>query len=489
MEDKNYKYWADAVADTIQDAIRTGDFGKVSRNVSDSVDNMLRAFGIPTDEEERRQNASRNASRNQYNAQGRSSSGPANPYSGTAEQSRRFQEQYNRHAAAQPRRSSSGNGANYYSAPKQTSSPRVKTAARRESDKYYMSKDGTKKNGLLMTIAGYAVALVSFSVFALTTIVSTISQVIQNTGGGLNAGGLVMLGITAISAFAGTKGLQRLRLSSRFQRYRNIIGDDTSIKISRLALETGRSEKEVVEDLEKMIELGWFVQGHLDEEKTYLITSEEMYRLYLEKRLQSMELKREAEEKKNQQDSIPEDVREIIHTGAQYIKEIHACNDAIPGEEISKKISKMETIIQQIFLRTEQHPEVAGELRKTMNYYLPTTVKLLRAYQDLDSQPIAGENIANSKREIEETLDTLNNAYEKLLDGLFKETAWDVSTDISVIKTLLAQEGLAESDFVMPTATNGKTATATATGYAAATASQTATTSSTASATQEEKAE
>ena len=77
-----------------------------------------------------------------------------------------------------------------------------------------------------------------------------------------------------------------------------------------------------------------------------------------------------------------------------------------------------------------------------MNYYLPMTVKLLNAYAEMDAQPVQGETILASKREIEGTLDTLNLAYEKLLDELFADTALDVSSDISVLNTLLAQEGL-----------------------------------------------
>ena len=82
-----------------------------------------------------------------------------------------------------------------------------------------------------------------------------------------------------------------------------------------------------------------------------------------------------------------------------------------------------------------------------MEYYLPTTVKLLDAYQQLESQPIQGENIRNSRKEIEQTLDTLNVAFEKLLDSLFEDVAWDVSSDISVLHTMLAQEGLTGNDF------------------------------------------
>lgn len=82
-----------------------------------------------------------------------------------------------------------------------------------------------------------------------------------------------------------------------------------------------------------------------------------------------------------------------------------------------------------------------------MDYYLPMTVKLLDAYEDMDRQPVQGENISASKREIEDTIDTLNVAFEKILDSIFRDTAWDVSTDISVLHTVLAQEGLTEDDF------------------------------------------
>jgi len=86
-------------------------------------------------------------------------------------------------------------------------------------------------------------------------------------------------------------------------------------------------------------------------------------------------------------------------------------------------------------------------MKKMMSYYLPTTVKLLNVYEELDTQAIQGPNILKSKQEIEQTLDTLNIAFEKLLDDFYQEIAWDVSSDISVLNTMLAQEGLTKSDF------------------------------------------
>jgi hypothetical protein len=81
-----------------------------------------------------------------------------------------------------------------------------------------------------------------------------------------------------------------------------------------------------------------------------------------------------------------------------------------------------------------------------MKYYLPTTQKLVDTYATLDSQNISGANVENAKREIERSLDTINSAFERFLDQFFKDTAWDVSSDISVMGTMMAQDGLTGGD-------------------------------------------
>lgn len=137
-------------------------------------------------------------------------------------------------------------------------------------------------------------------------------------------------------------------------------------------------------------------------------------------------------------------MQKVLEEGDAYVKKIRACNDAIPGVEISEKIARLELLTDRIFDRVEQNPGSVSDIRKLMEYYLPTAIKLLEAYEELDAQPVAGENILSSKAEIEATLDTLNVAFEKILDSLFQDTAWDVSSDISVLNTVLAQEGLKE---------------------------------------------
>lgn len=95
----------------------------------------------------------------------------------------------------------------------------------------------------------------------------------------------------------------------------------------------------------------------------------------------------------------------------------------------------------------QKEPELAPDLHKMLNYYLPTTQKLLEAYRDLDRQNLELENISRTKKEIEESVDTINMAFEKFLDELFREKAWDIQTDISVLHTMLKQDGYLNGDF------------------------------------------
>ena len=261
----------------------------------------------------------------------------------------------------------------------------------------------------------------------------------------------VFVGFTGLMG----SGISDLRKLGRFNSYRRALGANTQIALEKLARSVGKPEKFVRREVKRMIGRGLFLEGHLNKEETFLLTTNETYRNFERSRLELEERKRqEAEEQKLQAARLEQkaasardaQVQEVLDRGNAFIAQIRSCNDAIPGEEISGKISRMELIVQKIFQRAEQHPEIVPDLKKLMDYYLPMTVKLLTAYADMDAQPVQGETIQASKREIEDTLDTLNLAFEKLLDSVFKDTALDVSSDISVLNTLLAREGLAEDD-------------------------------------------
>ena len=244
-------------------------------------------------------------------------------------------------------------------------------------------------------------------------------------------------------------GTGRLNMVRRFQAYRKALGDRTQCSLQKLAACVGKDVKFVRKEVGRMIDRGFFLQGHLDREQTLLITSDETYRNFEASRLEFEERQRQEAQARLEAQKNPRDARlqEVLDRGSAFVAEIRRCNDEIPGEEISAKIDRMEQIVRRIFRRAQTNPEIVPDLKKLMDYYLPMTVKLLNAYADMDAQPIQGENIMASKREIEDTLDTLNQAFEKLLDELFRDTALDVSSDITVLQTLLAQEGLTGGDF------------------------------------------
>lgn len=318
----------------------------------------------------------------------------------------------------------------------------------------YRRPTGVKVRGTLTTILGAFTG----SIFSTLMVFFVITAFLAG------AFGIPEIMVTAFFLIFAVAGFVACGLGSgthrrvkRFQTYVQILGQREYCNIRELAEKVHKSIKFVVRDLEYMFAKGWFLEGHLDDEKTCLITSHGMYQQYqqikLERKLNEQEQVRQRIEQETavtakadngKRSQLPFEVQRIIDEGDAYIRKIHACNDELLGGEISAKISHMEMLVDKIFDRVEQDPESVEDIRKLMEYYLPTTVKLLEAYRELSAQPIDGENIRSSKREIEATLDTLNLAFEKLLDGLFKETAWDVSSDISVLHTMLAQEGLTE---------------------------------------------
>ncbi len=310
----------------------------------------------------------------------------------------------------------------------------------------YGSSNGETTKGILKTVFGGISTITGFTF----TLISGIFHLVGIATGASLTSIPFALGLGALVG-GGTllsSGIRSLGRVSRYKVYLKALGKNTHIALEKLSRSVGKPVKFVRKELQGMINQGLFLEGHLDHEEQNLITSDETYAHYEQSRLQ-MEAQKQAEAAAPKQPSSTPDpkVQEVLDRGNAYLREIRRCNDEIPGEEISAKISRMEAIVQRIFERAEAHPEIIPDLKKLMDYYLPMTIKLLNAYADMDRQPIQGDTIRASKQEIDTTLDTLNLAFEKLLDSVFQDTAMDVSSDISVLHTLLAQEGLTGNDF------------------------------------------
>ena len=276
--------------------------------------------------------------------------------------------------------------------------------------------------------------------FTLGLGISTIAALFS----GSLAGAGFLAALTAGSGWLLSSGVGTMKTMGRFRTYRRLLGNKTSCALERLARGVGRDVPFVRKDVQRMIGSGYFLEGHLDHEQNHLIISDITYREFEQARLQ-LESSRQQQAAEAAKAPDPR-IKEVLDRGSAFIAQIRKCNDDIPGAAVSEKIDRIEQVVRRIFDRVKSHPEVIPDLKKMMDYYLPMTVKLLNAYADMDAQPVQGENIVSSKREIEATLDTLNAAFEKLLDELFQDTALEISSDISVLNAMLAREGLTEDE-------------------------------------------
>ena len=308
----------------------------------------------------------------------------------------------------------------------------------------YLKGTSVKIGGTFLAATGAVFGLTSV-IFLIITLIGSLITAFDVVSG-------LIIGIFAVAfisfAVMTYVGVDMVRTVGRFRQYVSVLRDREFCDIKEIASATGRDVRKVLKDVKKMITKGWFCQGHLDQKESCLMVSEQAWNQYtaLMEDMKQRKAEEQAAQRKMQEeyDRLSPEVQKIVQAGDEYVRRIKAANDAIPGEVISAKISRMELLVDRIFDRVEQNPDSVNDMRRMMDYYLPTTMKLLEAYKELDAQPVQGENIISSKKEIEDTIDTLNLAFEKLLDSLFQDTAWDVSSDISVLHTMLAQEGLTE---------------------------------------------
>ena len=134
----------------------------------------------------------------------------------------------------------------------------------------------------------------------------------------------------------------------------------------------------------------------------------------------------------------------MIEDGKKAIAEMKRLDDNIADPTISTQIVRLQQLAGKIFAQVEQNPEKLPQIRKFMNYYLPTTLKILNAYDRMGEQGVAGENISSTMHKVEGMMDTIIRAFEKQLDNLFGAEAMDISTDMVVLENMMAREGLTD---------------------------------------------
>lgn len=320
-----------------------------------------------------------------------------------------------------------------------------------EIEKYINKKPKGRYAGMLYKYLGGFGSVA----FGISTFVLLVVAVFGVGGNFLHTGIMIPLSIVAAffvgSVFITYRGVGIRNRIERFKRYSDCLREKKYCTIDKLADSVSKKNRFVLKDLEKMMSMDMFREGHIDEDKKYFILSDKIYDEYLmsvesyKNRIKEEEMNeyREASE----QGSSKNESELISETGKKYIAEIRNANEVIVSPEMSDKLYKLEKIVIEIFKTIEKNPKKLPEVKKFIDHYLPITLKLVNSYKELAIQSIETENIKKAKEEIEKSIDLINTAFENLFDGLFEEVAMDISSDISVLETLFSQDGLTNNDF------------------------------------------
>lgn len=221
------------------------------------------------------------------------------------------------------------------------------------------------------------------------------------------------------------RGEARNRL---YERYRDIVGSKRAVAIWDIAVAIPVSMGKAYSDLQKMINLGYFGRtAFLDKKIGYLLMDTEAYDDIPTEGKKEKEKEEEHHINKNEVKSI--------------LGEIRRYNESIADPILSEQIARLESVVDKIFRAVEEDPKKRPQIQTFLDYYLPTTLKLIKTYSQLERQGESGENITNAKIKIEDTMEELVSGYERLLDRLYQGDVMDISSDIEVLETMMAKDG------------------------------------------------
>ena len=239
------------------------------------------------------------------------------------------------------------------------------------------------------------------------------------------------IAVGGLGMFCG--GLRMDANMRRYARYLAVLGETQAVPVSELSRKLGWPERQVIRDLEKMIDKGYFGErAYLDQGLGYFFRSSEA----------DEKLRREQE---STQQKPPKEAEEGY---SGILRNIRRANDAIADPVLSAKIDRLEDITARIFRAVEEDPAKRSRIDKFLNYYLPTTQKLLDSYAEFEAAGVEGENLRQAKQRIEKTMDSIVAGFEHQLDELYKSDAMDVDSDIRVMETMLHRDTASvEEDF------------------------------------------
>lgn len=235
-----------------------------------------------------------------------------------------------------------------------------------------------------------------------------------------------------------------IRFKSRFDVYEELLGYKSLEYIDDLAICSKQKASVVIKDLKRAVKRKLIPQGHFSAEYRVFMVADDIYTRYLEKPAVYDRYFQKVIEERQRVKSRTKRISQIMETGEQYISKIHGYGTIIKDKNVSRKIGRMENVVSMIFHEIDVNPKQAQFLGVFLNYYLPTTEKLLEAYVSIDENKASNKNTAQTKKEIEDAINKIVSSYESILERLYEEYEMDISADIEAMELSMKQEGLSK---------------------------------------------
>ena len=296
----------------------------------------------------------------------------------------------------------------------------------------------------LLPVAG---CVVFTAIFIYLLIISFGTTVFSNAYRAVGIAALIM-SILAIgfNVFFVLKAFREIQFARRYRQYQKLLQYHTVVFLKDLSVAARVQIKQVYRDLNKAIDSCLIPQGHFGTNHLIFIVSDEAYRKYRENQSAFDRYYKKMLADRDRSGERSAYVQNILDSGKDYVAKIHSLNDLIKDKVITEKLNRMEQIVATIFSEVDINPKQADKLGMLINYYLPTTEKLLEAYVDLSEKQVQGRSVQKTQKEIEDAIDKINRAYSNILDQIFQEQEMDVASDISALSVMMRQDGLDTDD-------------------------------------------
>lgn len=247
----------------------------------------------------------------------------------------------------------------------------------------------------------------------------------------------VSLAILFINIYLITRFISAVKYKMRFDIYIELLGFKSLEYVEDLALCSKQKESTVIKDLNLAIKQKLIPQGHFTRDNLVFVISDKAYDRYMAKPAVYDSYFQKQLEERHRTKSQTQHIDQIIEIGEQYIKKLNDFKTLVKDKTVSRKIERLCNVVSMLFHEIDVNPSQVNFLEVFLNYYLPTTEKLLDTYVSITEKKISAPNLATAKKEIEDSLNTIINSYEVILEKLYEEYEMDITSDITAIELVM----------------------------------------------------